>query len=400
MNVLTLNCGSSSVKYQLINTKKEDVLCQGLVERIGIEGTRIVHKTNGNKHVVEPSIKNHKDAIDNIIKLLTDDKLGSVKNLSEIDAIGHRLVHGGDKLTSSVKINDDVMGVLNECIDFAPLHNPANIKGVEAAVAELPGKPNVGVFDTAFHSTMPAKAYTYGIPKKYLEEYSIRRYGFHGTSHAFVAQQAADMMGKKFNELKIITVHLGNGASVTAIKNGKSVDTSMGFTPLEGLIMGTRCGDVDPGVLFHISKMEGLKNEDEMNHFFNKKCGMLGITDLTSDMRDIEDKALEGDKEMKLALEIYCYRIKKYISSYMGTLNQADAIVFTGGVGENSDVTREWVLEDMENLGIKVDPAKNDGLRGKAQEISADDSRVKVFAIPTNEELVIAKETERVLKND
>ncbi|MFP4546815.1 MAG: acetate/propionate family kinase [Fidelibacterota bacterium] len=397
MNVLTLNCGSSSVKYQLINTKSENVLCLGIVERIGIDGTRIVHKKDGQKNVIEPNIPDHKAAIDKIIELLTDDQYGTIKSLEEIDAIGHRLVHGGDKLTESIKIDESVMDILKECIDFAPLHNPANIKGVEAAMEELPNKPNVGVFDTAFHSTIPAKAYTYGIPKKYLTEHSIRRYGFHGTSHSFVAKQAAEMMGKKLEDLKIITVHLGNGASVTAIDKGKSVDTSMGFTPLEGLIMGTRCGDVDPGVLFHISKMEGLKNEDEMNKYFNKNCGMLGITDKTSDMRDIEDKALQGDAEMKLALDIYCYRIKKYISTYMGVLNHADAIVFTGGVGENSDITREWVLDNMDNLGIKVDPAKNNGLRGKAQEISTDDSVVKVFAIPTNEELVIAQETEKVL---
>lgn len=397
MNVLTLNCGSSSVKYQLINTKTENVLCQGIVERIGIDGTRIIHKKGKDKHIIEPHLPDHKAAVDNIIKLLTDDQYGGIQSLDEIDAIGHRLVHGGDKLVASVKIDDKVMKILNDCIDFAPLHNPANIKGIEAAQAELPGKPNIGVFDTAFHSSMPAVAYTYGIPKHYLTDYSIRRYGFHGTSHYFVAKQAAEMMEKDLNELKIITVHLGNGASVTAIENGKSVDTSMGFTPLEGLIMGTRCGDVDPGVLFHISKIEGLKDEDEMNNFFNKKCGMLGITGFTSDMRDIEDKALKGDKDMKLALDVYCYRIKKYIGSYMGILNRADAIVFTGGVGENSDVTREWVVENMENLGIKIDPAKNNGLRGKAMEISTDDSIVKVFAIPTNEELVIAQETEKVL---
>ncbi|MBN2282250.1 MAG: acetate kinase [Candidatus Marinimicrobia bacterium] len=397
MNVLTLNCGSSSVKYQLINTESENVLCQGIVERIGIDGTRIVHKESGNKHVIEPHIPDHKAAIDNIIGLLTDKKYGTIQSLDEIDAIGHRLVHGGDKLTSSVLIDDHVMNILKECIDFAPLHNPANIKGVEAAMAELPGKPNVGVFDTAFHSTMPPVAYTYGIPKKYLMEHSIRRYGFHGTSHYYVAKKAAEMMEKPFNESNIITIHLGNGASVTAIKDGKSVDTSMGFTPLEGLIMGTRCGDVDPGVLFHISKMEDLEDEDEMNNFFNKNCGMLGITGKTSDMRDIEDWALEGDAEMKLALDIYCYRIKKYVGSYMAVLNRTDAIVFTGGVGENSDVTREWVLQDMDFLGIKIDPSKNNGLRGKAQEISTADSKVKVFAIPTNEELVIAQETEKVL---
>jgi len=397
MNVLTLNCGSSSVKYQLINTKNENVLCLGLVERIGIDGTRIIHRVNGEKHIIEPSIPDHKAAIDNIIALLTDEKYGSIKSLDEIDAIGHRLVHGGDKLTTSVKIDESVMDILKECIDFAPLHNPANIKGVEAAMEELPGKPNVGVFDTAFHSTMPPVAYTYGIPKEYLEKHSIRRYGFHGTSHVFVANRAAEMMDKDINDCNIITIHLGNGASVTAIRNGKSVDTSMGFTPLEGLIMGTRCGDVDPGVLFHISKMEGLKDEDEMNTYFNKQCGMLGITGKTSDMRDIEDWALEGDKDMKLALDIYCYKIKKYVGSYMAVLNRVDAIVFTGGVGENSDVTREWVLENMENLGIKIDPAKNDGLRGKAMEISTEDSVVKVFAIPTNEELVIAQETEKVL---
>lgn len=397
MIVLTLNCGSSSVKYQLINTKTEIVHCLGIVERIGVDGTRIVHKKDSEKFIIKPHLLDHKAAIDSILELLTDEKYGCITSLDEIDAIGHRLVHGADKLTTSVKIDESVMDILKECIGFAPLHNPANIKGVEAAQDELPNKPNVGVFDTAFHSTMPPVAYIYGIPKKYLTEHSIRRYGFHGTSHYFVSHKAAEMMGKDIGELKIITVHLGNGASVTAIENGKSVDTSMGFTPLEGLIMGTRCGDVDPGVLFHISILEDLDDENHMNEFFNKHCGMLGITGKTSDMRDIESWALDGDKEMKLAMDIYCYRIKKYISSYIGILNQADAIVFTGGVGENSDVTREWVLANMENLGIKIDPAKNNGLRGKAQEISTDDSKVKVFAIPTNEELVIAQETERVL---
>lgn len=399
MNVLTLNCGSSSLKYQLISTKEENVLCQGLVERIGIDGTRIIHKKDGDKHIIEPNIPDHKVAIDNIIKILTDENYGAINSLDEIDAIGHRIVHGGDKLTKSILINNDVMEIIKQCIDFAPLHNPANIKGIEAAMAELPGKPNIGVFDTAFHSTMPATAYTYGIPKKFLKEHSIRRYGFHGTSHYFVANKTAEMLGKDLSECNIITIHLGNGASITAIKNGKAVDTSMGFTPLEGLIMGTRCGDVDPGVLFHISKMEGLKDEDEMNNYFNKQCGMLGLTGKTSDMRDIEDAALAGDEEMKLILETYCYRIKKYVGSYMAVLNRTDAIVFTGGVGENSDVTREWALAGMENLGIKIDAAKNDGLRGKAQEISSDDSNVKVFTIPTNEELVIAQETEKVLNN-
>ncbi|MCF7885844.1 MAG: acetate kinase [Candidatus Marinimicrobia bacterium] len=397
MNVLTINSGSSSVKYQLIQPKKEKVLCKGLVERIGIDGTRIKHKIDGEKVTKDLNIDNHKGAIDSILEIITDDKIGALNGLDEIDALGHRLVHGGDKFSESVLIDDEVMQALRECIDFAPLHNPPNIKGVEAAEEKLKGKPNVGVFDTAFHSTLPPEAYLYAIPYKYYREESIRKYGFHGTSHYFVANKAAKIIDRDIENMKIITCHLGNGASITAVKNGKSIDTSMGFTPLEGLVMGTRSGDIDPGVIFYIAEEEDMSVE-EANQFFNKKCGVLGLSEDTSDMRDLEEKALAGEKQYEITLDVYHYRIKKYISAYIGIMNGVDAIVFTGGVGENSDYTRADSLKDMENLGIMIDPKKNDGLRGEEALISTDDSEVDVLVIPTNEELVIAQETARVLE--
>ncbi|MCF8339302.1 MAG: acetate kinase [Bacteroidales bacterium] len=397
MNVLTLNSGSSSVKYQLIRPDKKEVLCSGQVERIGIDGTRIVHKTNDEKIKKELDISNHKGAIDSILEIMTDEEIGALEGLDEIDAIGHRLVHGGDKFAHSVLIDDDVMETLHECKDFAPLHNPPNIKGVEAAEERLPGKPNVGVFDTAFHSTLPPEAYLYAIPYRYYREESIRKYGFHGTSHYYVASRAAQMLDKDIENMNIITCHLGNGASVAAVKNGKSIDTSMGFTPLEGLVMGTRSGDIDPGVIFYIAEEENMSIE-EANQFFNKKCGVLGLSEDTNDMRDLEEKALAGEKQYKITMDVYHYRIKKYISAYLGIMNGVDAIVFTGGVGENSDYTREDSLKNMDNLGIVVDKEKNDGLRGKEAIISADESDVDILVIPTNEELVIAQETARILK--
>lgn len=397
MNVLTLNSGSSSVKYQLIRPDKKEVLCSGQVERIGIDGTRIVHKTNDEKIKKELDISNHKGAIDSILEIMTDEEIGALEGLDEIDAIGHRLVHGGDKFAHSVLIDDNVMETLHECKDFAPLHNPPNIKGVEAAEERLPGKPNVGVFDTAFHSTLPPEAYLYAIPYRYYREESIRKYGFHGTSHYYVASRAAQMLDKDIENMNIITCHLGNGASVAAVKNGKSIDTSMGFTPLEGLVMGTRSGDIDPGVIFYIAEEENMSIE-EANQFFNKKCGVLGLSEDTNDMRDLEEKALAGEKQYKITMDVYHYRIKKYISAYLGIMNGVDAIVFTGGVGENSDYTREDSLKNMDNLGIVVDKEKNDGLRGKEAIISADESDVDILVIPTNEELVIAQETARILK--
>lgn len=397
MNVLTINSGSSSVKYQLIRPREEEVLCKGQVERIGIDGTRIKHKIDSQKLQKDLDIKDHKGAIDSILEIITDEQVGAIKDLDEIDAIGHRLVHGGDKFSESVLIDDDVMETLHECKDFAPLHNPPNIKGVEAAEEELPGKPNVGVFDTAFHSTLPPEAYLYAIPYKYYREESIRKYGFHGTSHYYVANRAAKILNKNIEDMKIITCHLGNGASVTAVKNGKSIDTSMGFTPLEGLVMGTRSGDIDPGVIFYIAEEEDMTIE-EANQFFNKKCGVLGLSEDTNDMRDLEEKALAGKEQYKITMDVYHYRIKKYISAYIGIMNGVDAIVFTGGVGENSDYTREDSLKNMDNLGIIVDPEKNEGLRGKEAVINASESEVDVLVIPTNEELVIAQETERILK--
>ncbi len=398
MNVLTLNSGSSSVKYQLINTADQNVLCLGIVERIGIQGTRMKHKRPGKEPIsmVLEGKSNHEIAIETILKTIVGEKTGVINSLDEIEAVGHRLVHGGDKFSESVLINNEVIETLYQCVDFAPLHNPHNIKGIEAAQKNLPNVQNVGVFDTSFHSTLPKVAYLYGIPYDLYKEMGIRRYGFHGTSHYFVSKKAAEMIGKPIEDLKLITCHLGNGASITAIKNGKSIDTSMGFTPLEGLIMGTRCGDIDPGVIFHIANKEEFTME-ETNHFFNKRCGMLGLTGYTSDMLDIENDALKGKKRARMALDIYNYRIIKYIGAYAAAMNGVDAIVFTGGIGENSDIIRKEILSDMDYLGIKIDHNKNNGLRGKSGFINSDDSKTKVLVVPTNEELVIALETSRML---
>ncbi len=398
MKILTINSGSSSVKYKLINTQSAETLCKGVVERIGAAGTSLAHKRpDGEKHHRELQISDHKGAIDSIIDILTDSTLGVIRDLDEIDAVGHRLVHGGDRFSQSVLIDRQVLATLRECIDFAPLHNPPNIKGVEASEAELPGKPNVGVFDTAFHSSIPDYAYTYAIPFEYFEKDCLRRYGFHGTSHYFVAHRAAAMMAQDIEQLKIITCHLGNGASITAVQQGQSVDTSMGFTPLEGLVMGTRSGDIDPGVIFYIAEKENF-SIPETNNFLNKRCGLLGISGLTNDMRDIEEQAMQGNPRARLALKVFCYRIKKYIAAYMGIMNGADAIVFTGGIGENSDIVRREALANMDYIGLEIDPQKNGGLRGKESFLQTDNSSVKILVIPTNEEMVIAKETERILE--
>ena len=396
MKVLVLNCGSSSLKYQLIDMENEEVLCKGLVERIGIDGSILKHEKEGldGKHVVEQPMKDHKDAIGHVLNAVVDPTVGAVKEMKEIDAVGHRIVHGGEKFASSAVLTDEVIAAIKDCSDLAPLHNPANLMGVEACKAILPDVPMVGVFDTAFHQTMPEKSFMYGLPHELYKKHGVRRYGFHGTSHLYVSQKAAEMLGKKPEDLKIITCHLGNGASITAVDGGKSVDTSMGLTPLEGLIMGTRCGDIDPAIIPFVMKKEGL-DADGVDKLMNKESGVYGITGISSDFRDIEDAAAEGNQLAINALDAYAQRVKKYIGAYAAEMNGVDAIVFTAGLGENGIGMREMICADMDFMGIKLDPEKND-VRGKDRIISSDDSRVKVLLIPTNEELMIARDTLRL----
>lgn len=398
MKVLVLNCGSSSLKYQLIDMDNEAVLCKGLVERIGIEGSILKHEKEGleGKHIVEQPMKDHKDAINHVLTAVADPAVGAVKEMKEIDAVGHRIVHGGEKFASSAVLTDEVIAAIKDCSDLAPLHNPANLMGVEACRAILPDVPMVGVFDTAFHQTMPEKSFMYGLPHELYKKHGVRRYGFHGTSHLYVSQKAAEMLGKKPEDLKIITCHLGNGASITAVDGGKSVDTSMGLTPLEGLIMGTRCGDIDPAIIPFVMKKEGL-DADGVDKLMNKESGVYGMTGISSDFRDIEDAAAQGNELAINALAAYAQRVKKYIGAYAAEMNGVDAIVFTAGLGENGIGMREMICADMDFMGIKLDAQKND-VRGKDRVISADDSRVKVLLIPTNEELMIARDTLRLSK--
>ncbi|MDB8821812.1 MAG: acetate kinase [Peptostreptococcus sp.] len=398
MKVLVLNCGSSSLKYQLVDMDNEAVLCKGLVERIGIEGSILKHEKDGmeGKHIVEEPMKDHKDAIGHVLSAVADSKVGAVKEMSEIDAVGHRIVHGGEKFASSAVLTDEVIAAIKDCSDLAPLHNPANLMGVEACKAILPDVPMVAVFDTAFHQTMPKKSFMYGLPHELYTKHGVRRYGFHGTSHLYVSQKAAEMLGKKPEEVKIITCHLGNGASITAVDGGKSVDTSMGLTPLEGLIMGTRCGDIDPAIIPFVMKKEGL-DADGVDKLMNKESGVYGMTGISSDFRDIEDAAAEGNELAINALDAYAQRVKKYIGAYAAEMNGVDAIVFTAGLGENGISMREMICADMDFMGIKLDAEKNN-VRGKDRIISADDSKVKVLLIPTNEELMIARDTLRLSK--
>ncbi|SHH15645.1 acetate kinase [Thermosipho atlanticus] len=398
MIVLVVNSGSSSIKYQLLNMEDETVLCKGMAERIGIPGSRIIHKKAGEKFVIEKPMANHDDALKFVLETLKDEKYGVINDFKEIDAVGHRVVHGGEKFSGSVLIDDEVIKAIEEFSYLAPLHNPPNLMGIKAIMRLLPGVPNVGVFDTAFHAKMPKKAYLYAIPYKYYEKYKIRRYGFHGTSHRYVSRRTAEILGIDYNNSKIITVHLGNGASVAAVKNGKSVDTSMGFTPLEGLVMGTRSGDLDPSIVTFLMEKEGLTSE-EVYTILNKKSGVLGLTDnFSSDMRDIEDKALENDPLCRLVLDIYEYRIAKYIGAYVAAMNGVDAISFTAGVGENSPITREEICENyLSYLGIKIDKEKNN-VKGVERVISTPDSKVSVLIVPTNEELMIARDTKEIIE--
>ena len=398
MKILVLNCGSSSLKYQLIDMSNEEVLCVGLVERIGIEGSVLKQEKDGveGKLIVEQPMKNHQDAIKLVLDAVVDPQYGGVKDIKEVEAVGHRVVHGGEKFAGSVLITDEVKAALEECIELAPLHNPANIMGIEACEAILPGVPMVGVFDTAFHQTMPKSSYLYGLPHELYTKYGVRRYGFHGTSHRYVSQRAAAMLGKNIEDCKIITCHLGNGASVAAIDGGKSVDTSMGFTPLEGLIMGTRCGDIDAAILPFLMEKEGLDAKG-LSDLMNKKSGVYGMTGISSDFRDIEDAAAQNNELAQVALESYAKKVKKYIGSYAAEMNGVDAVVFTAGVGENGIDMRADIMANMDFLGMKLDEEANK-VRGKERVISTEDSKVKILLIPTNEELMIAIDTLELVK--
>ena len=398
MKILVLNCGSSSLKYQLIDMENEAVLCIGLVERIGIEGSILTQKKDGveGKYVKEQPMKDHQDAIKLVLEGVLDSTYGGVKDMAEIDAVGHRVVHGGEKFASSVIITEEVEAAMRKCSELAPLHNPANLMGIDAIKAVLPGVPNVGVFDTAFHQTMPASSYLYGLPHRLYTEYGVRRYGFHGTSHKYVSQRAAAMLGKDIADLKIITCHLGNGASIAAVDGGKVVDTSMGLTPLEGLIMGTRCGDIDPAIIPFIMKKENL-DADGVDKLMNKESGVYGMTGISSDFRDISTAAAEGNQKAIDALDAYHKRVKKYIGAYAAEMNGVDAIVFTAGLGENGIEDRLAIASNLEVLGVKMDAEANN-VRGKETVISAADSKVKVLLIPTNEELMIARDTLELVK--
>ncbi|MCI7030171.1 acetate/propionate family kinase [Clostridium sp.] len=398
MKVLVINCGSSSLKYQLIDMATEESLAQGLVERIGIEGSVLTQKVEGkDKYIVKEEMKDHKDAIRLVLAALVDENNGVIKSMDEISAVGHRVVHGGEKYKESVVINDEVKANIEECFKLAPLHNPANMIGIKACEELMPNTPMVAVFDTAFHGTMPEDAYLYALPYELYEKHGIRKYGFHGTSHKYVSQTCAEVMGRDIKDLKIITCHLGNGASLCAVKNGVSVDTSMGFTPLEGLAMGTRCGNIDPAIVTFLMKEEGL-SVDEVNDLLNKKSGVLGISGISSDFRDIEDAAFnKDDRRAKLALKIFEYKIRTTIGAYAAAMGGVDAIVFTAGVGENGPETREKCLEGLEFLGVEIDREANN-VRGKVREISKAGCKVKAFVIPTNEELVIARDTLELIK--
>ncbi|MDU1010359.1 MAG: acetate/propionate family kinase [Finegoldia magna] len=388
MKVLVINCGSSSLKYQLFDMTDESVLCKGLVERIGIEGSKLTHKVNGEKLVVEEPMKDHTEAINHVFDALLDEKYGVIKSLDEVSAIGHRVLHGGDKLTESCIIDEKVKDKIREFIKFGPLHNPANLMGIEACEKLAPGKKNIAVFDTAFHQTMPAKTFMYAIPYEYYEDYRLRKFGFHGTSHRYITLRTQQLLGKE--DINIITVHLGNGSSIAAVKNGKCYDTSMGLTPLEGLLMGTRSGDLDPTVMTFLMNEKGY-SADEMNQILNKKSGVLGVSGISSDFRDLEEEAEKGNDRAQLALDMFIERVKRYIGGYMAELGHVDAICFAGGIGENSSSMRKDILDTFEELGVKLDLEKNN-TREEAL-ISADDSKVKVYVVPTNEELMIARDT-------
>lgn len=398
MKVLVINCGSSSLKFQLIDSESEKCLAKGLCERIGIDGSMISYTpAGGEKEKTVTPMADHTEAIRLVLDALTNEKTGVVKDMKEIDAVGHRVVHGGERFADSVIIDDEVMKAIEECNDLAPLHNPANLIGINACKKLMPETPMVVVFDTAFHQTMPEEAYLYGLPYEYYKKYGVRRYGFHGTSHSYVSKRAAEVLGEKYEDLKIIVCHLGNGASVSAVKNGKCVDTSMGMTPLQGLIMGTRSGDIDPAIMEFVAGKENLSLKEVIN-VLNKKSGVLGLSDnLSSDFRDIEDGYLKGDENAVRAMKTFCYNVVKYIGAYTAAMNGVDVICFTAGVGENGPIVRDLVCNYLGYLGITLDQDKNN-LRGQDVVITTPDSRTKVMVIPTNEELAIARETVRLVK--
>ncbi|MDD5986908.1 MAG: acetate kinase [Eubacteriales bacterium] len=398
MKVLVINCGSSSLKYQVLDMEHENLLAKGLVERIGIEGSVITHTKIGaeDKWVNETPMPTHKEAIQQVLDAIIDKDHGVIASMDELGAVGHRVVHAGEKYAHSVLIDDDVIRALEDCIDLAPLHNPPNLLGIEACRELMPDTPMVAVFDTAFHQTMPPESYIYALPYEYYEKYGVRRYGFHGTSHKYVAQRAADILNVSLDDLKLITCHLGNGASVSAVKRGKCIDTSMGFTPLEGLVMGTRCGDIDPAIVEFIGQKENM-TQAEVNQVLNKKSGVLGISGISSDFRDLEDAAEKGDERAQLALKVFAHKVRFYIGAYIAEMNGVDALVFTAGVGENDMGMRDIICNDLGNLGIKLDVVKN-RVRGKETIISRDDSPVKIILIPTNEELMIARDTVEIVE--
>ena len=398
MNILVINCGSSSLKFQLIDSETEKCIAKGICERIGIEGSQITYTpAGGEKEQTVTPMPDHTEAIRLVLEALTNPKTGVVKSLDEIGAVGHRIVHGGEKFAASTIITDEVMKAIEECNDLAPLHNPANLIGINACKKLMPTTPMVAVFDTAFHQTMPEEAYMYGLPYEYYEKYKIRRYGFHGTSHSYVSKKAAEVLGKKYEDLKIIVCHLGNGASVSAVKNGKCVDTSMGLTPLEGLIMGTRSGDIDPAIMEFIAHKEG-KDIDEIMTVLNKKSGVYGLSNnLSSDFRDLEDGYNRGDEHCIRTMNTYCYRVAKYIGSYVAAMNGVDVICFTAGIGENAPLVRSLVCEHLGFLGVSIDEEANHK-RGEEIAISTPDSKTTVMVIPTNEELAIARETVSLVK--
>ncbi|MBQ7103408.1 MAG: acetate kinase [Anaerotignum sp.] len=396
MKVLVLNCGSSSLKYQLIDMETEGVLAKGLCERIGIEGSRLKHQPAGKDAVIfDDYQEDHSVSVKMVLDALTHPEYGVVKSMSEINAVGHRVVHGGEYFANSVIINQEVIAAIEKCCELAPLHNPANLIGIAACDKIMPGVPQVAVFDTAFHQTMPERAYMYALPYEYYEKYKIRRYGFHGTSHRFVSEEVAKMLGRPYEETKTVTCHLGNGGSICAVRNGKSIDTTMGFTPLEGLVMGTRAGDIDAAVITYLMEKENL-TAAEMDNILNKQSGVLGISGVSSDFRDIEEASEAGNARAGMALDVFAYKVAKRIGAYTAAMNGVDAIVFTAGLGENSASTRKEICDYLGYLGVHID-SYNNSLRGKAMEISAPDSRVRVFVIPTNEELVIARDTKELL---
>lgn len=391
MNVLVINCGSSSLKYQLIDSISEQVLAKGLCERIKIDG-RLKHSPAGKATVeMDSPMPDHTAAVELVLKMLTDPEYGVIASLDEIGAVGHRIVHGGEKFASSTVITDEVIAAITECNDLAPLHNPANLIGIESCKKLMPNVPMVAVFDTAFHQTMPEKAYLYGIPYEYYEKYKIRKYGFHGTSHSFVSKRMAELLGKKPEDLRTIVCHLGNGASICAVKYGKSVDTSMGLTPLDGLVMGTRSGAIDPAVIEFIAQ-KGHKTISEVIDVLNKESGVAGVSGVSSDFRDLDNAIAAGNERAKIAMDVFCYRVAQYIGSYTASMNGVDAIAFTAGVGENNATARAGIFEYLGYLGIKLDTEKNK-LRGEEVQISTADSKVPVWIVPTNEELAIARET-------